>query len=161
MNRRISLILPALAMVLIFHAAKAHSGGSATTPGGANQAAIMEVLTQQQNAWNQGDIATFMQGYWKSAELTFAGANGITRGYESVLARYQRSYPDLATMGKLDFSDLEFHALGDNAGLVLGKWHLARQAGDVGGVFSLVFQRFPDGWKIVHDHTSQVAPEHP
>jgi len=161
MNRRISLILLALAMVLVFQAAKAHSGGAAIPPQEANKAAIMAVLMQQQNAWNQGDIATFMQGYWKSAELTFAGSNGITRGYESVLARYQRSYPNHATMGKLDFSDLEFHVLGDNAALILGKWHLARQAGDVGGVFSLVFQRFPEGWKIVHDHTSLVAPEHP
>jgi len=23
-------------------------------------------------------------------------------------------------------------------------------------VFSLVWQRFPDGWKIIHDHTSSV-----
>ena len=64
------------------------------------------------------------------------------------------SYPDKQTMGELDFSGLEIRPLGPTAALVLGQWHLKRQAGDVGGVFSLVFQRFPDGWRIIHDHTS-------
>ena len=103
-----------------------------------------------------------MQGYWNSPELTFAGRSGITRGYAPVLAHYKQGYPDHATMGRLEFSDLEVHSLGGNAALVLGKWHLTRDAGNVGGVFSLVFQKFPDGWKIVHDHTSQaVAPAKP
>ena len=88
--------------------------------------------------------------------------SGITRGYAPVLAHYKQGYPDHATMGHLEFSDLEVHSLGGNAALVLGQWHLTRDAGNVGGVFSLVFQKFPDGWKIVHDHTSQaVAPAKP
>jgi ketosteroid isomerase-like protein len=48
--------------------------------------------------------------------------------------------------------------LGPDAVLVLGHWHLTRTKGDVGGVFSLVWQRFPEGWRIVHDHTSVVEP---
>jgi beta-aspartyl-peptidase (threonine type) len=40
----------------------------------------------------------------------------------------------------------------------LGHWHLKREQGDIGGVFSLVWQKFPDGWKIIHDHTSQTPP---
>jgi ketosteroid isomerase-like protein len=57
-------------------------------------------------------------------------------------------------MGKLEFSDLEIRQLGPEAALVLGRWHLERQSDEVGGVFSLVFQRFPEGWRIIHDHTS-------
>jgi beta-aspartyl-peptidase (threonine type) len=135
----------------------------ATQPATASEeAAVKGLLTRQQASWNQGDVETFMQGYWNSPELTFAGASGITRGYAPVLAHYKQSYPDRGTMGHLGFSDLEVHSLGGNAALVLGKWHLTREAGNVGGVFSLVFQKFPDGWKIVHDHTSQaVAPAKP
>jgi len=48
--------------------------------------------------------------------------------------------------------------LGPEAALVLGRWHLKREKDDLGGVFTLVWQRFPDGWKIIHDHTSTVAP---
>ena len=115
---------------------------------------IRTVLGAQQTAWNRGDIPAFLEGYWNSPELTFAGSDGIVRGYDGLLARYRRSYPDKQTMGELDFSGLEIRPLGPTAALVLGQWHLKRQAGDVGGVFSLVFRRFPDGWRIIHDHTS-------
>jgi ketosteroid isomerase-like protein len=135
---------------------------SATQPATASEeTALKAVLTRQQTAWNQGDVETFMQGYWNSPDLTFAGVSGITRGYAPILAHYKRGYPDKATMGHLEFTDLEVHSLGGNAALVLGKWHLTREAGNVGGVFSLVFQKFPEGWKIVHDHTSQETPSKP
>jgi ketosteroid isomerase-like protein len=123
--------------------------------------AVTQILKQQQTAWNQGDIPSFMQGYWKSPELSFSGSGGVSRGWLAVLARYQRNYPDKSAMGHLEFSELEVHLLGDAAALVLGKWHLKRESGDIGGVFTLVFQRFPDGWKIIHDHTSQVQPGKP
>jgi len=122
-----------------------------------DKAKITEVLTAQQDAWNRGDVNAFLKGYWESPELTFSGSNGIARGLAGVRERYQRNYPDRASMGELTFSDLEFRFVGPQAALVLGKWHLKRESkGDVGGVFSLVWQRFQDGWKIVHDHTSTV-----
>ena len=124
-----------------------------------DRAAILAVLTTQQNDWNKGDIRGFMAGYWNSTELTFAGNRGFTRGWEPVMARYEKSYADKAAMGTLDFSELEIRQLGPDAALVLGKWHLQRQAGDIGGIFTLVFQRFPEGWRIVHDHTTQSPPE--
>jgi uncharacterized protein (TIGR02246 family) len=125
----------------------------------ADRAAILAVLTTQQSDWNKGDIRGFMAGYWNSTELTFAGTRDFTRGWQSVLARYEKSYADKATMGTLDFSELEIRQLGPDAALVLGRWHLQRQAGDVGGIFTLVFQKFPEGWRIIHDHTTQSPPE--
>jgi uncharacterized protein (TIGR02246 family) len=124
-----------------------------------DRAAIMEMLTAQQNAWNKGDIRGFMGGYWNSSDLTFAGTRGFTRGWQPVLARYEKNYADKAAMGTLDFSELEIRQLGPDAALVLGRWHLQRQAGDVGGIFTLVFQKFPEGWRIIHDHTTQSPPE--
>ncbi|MFI5098026.1 MAG: YybH family protein [Candidatus Acidiferrales bacterium] len=122
----------------------------------ASHAAILKILDEQQNAWNRGNVISFMRGYWNSPELTFAGSGGIARGWESVLARYKREYPDQAAMGQVNFADVEVRFLGPDAALVLGQWHLHRGSGDIGGVFSLVFQRLPEGWRIVHDHTSLV-----
>ena len=117
--------------------------------------AIRAILTFQQAAWNRGDIPAFLQGgYWNSPELTFAGSDGIVRGYDGLLERYQKHYPDKKAMGELEFSGTEIRQLGPEAALVLGHWHLKRQSDEVGGVFSLVFQRFPEGWRIIHDHTS-------
>jgi len=127
----------------------------------ADRAAINSVLKAQQAAWNRGDVNAFLVGYWQSPELTFSGSNGVSRGWDGVLARYKKNYPNRAAMGHLDFSDLEFRFLGPDAALVLGKWHLHREKDELGGVFTLVWQRFPEGWKIIHDHTSSIAPSNP
>ena len=116
--------------------------------------AIRQVLKIQQDAWNRGDIPAFLEGYWNSPELSFAGSDGIVRGYQGLMDRYKRSYPDRDAMGQLDFSDLEIRSLGPDNAMVLGHWHLKRVKGDAGGVFTLIFRRFPMGWRIIHDHTS-------
>jgi uncharacterized protein (TIGR02246 family) len=123
----------------------------------ADRQAISAALNAQQTAWNRGDVDAFLVGYWHSPDLTFSGSSGVVRGWDGVLARYKKNYPDRAAMGQLDFSDLEFRFLGPDAALVLGRWHLKRERDDLGGVFTLVWQRFPEGWKIIHDHTSAVA----
>jgi ketosteroid isomerase-like protein len=116
--------------------------------------AIHGVLVAQQDAWNRGDVDAFMAGYWRSPELSFSGSSGISRGWDGVLARYKKNYPDRAAMGQLDFGNLEFRFLGADNALVLGRWHLKREKDELGGVFSLVWQRFREGWRIIHDHTS-------
>ncbi len=131
----------------------AQAGNRSAAPDEQSEA-IRAVLTTQQAAWNRGDIPAFLEGYWNSPELTFSGGDGIVRGYAGLLQRYRKSYPDRAAMGELDFSGLEIRILARDAALVLGHWHLKRAAGDAGGVFTLVFRRFPAGWRIIHDHTS-------
>ncbi len=153
--RSITLILGGL-LVLLLPLAPSLSLLAGTADSDANRTAITAILNAQQAAWNRADVDKFLEGYWHSPELTFAGTAGIARGWDAVLARYQKNYPDQAAMGHLEFSDLEFRFLGKDAALVLGHWHLARAKGDIGGVFSLVWQRFPEGWKIIHDHTSAV-----
>ncbi len=127
----------------------------------ADRQAISAVLNAQQTAWNRGDVDAFLVGYWHSPELTFSGSSGVARGWDGVLTRYKKNYPDRAAMGQLDFSELEFRFLGPDAALVLGRWHLKRETDDLGGVFTLVWQRLPEGWKIIHDHTSAVAAPKP
>ena len=148
----------ALASVTVFWLlARQSLFGKAPDNHDADRAAINAVLKGQQAAWNRGDVDAFLKGYWESPELTFSGSNGVSRGWDGVLARYKKNYPDRAAMGELNFSDLEFRFLGSDAALVLGKWHLKRDVGDIGGVFTLVWQKFPEGWKIIHDHTSAVG----
>ncbi|HEY5070125.1 MAG TPA: hypothetical protein VII37_10055, partial [Candidatus Acidoferrum sp.] len=77
----------------------------------ADRTAIRAVLDAQQEAWNRGDIDAFLTGYWHSPDLTFSGTNGISRGWDAVLARYKKNYPDRSAMGTLDFSNLEFRFL--------------------------------------------------
>lgn len=149
-------LLLAFGALLSGIAVRAHQ--SAATPD-SDRAAIIAVLAEQQTAWNRGDILGFMKGYWNSPEVSFAGSNGVTRGWEPLLNRYKMRYPDVQAMGQSDFTELEVHFLGKDSAFVIGRWHLSRSSGDVGGIFTLVFQRFPEGWRIVHDHTSVDAPQ--
>jgi beta-aspartyl-peptidase (threonine type) len=138
---------------------QATSAANETSDRQADRSAIRAVLNAQQEAWNRGDIDAFLTGYWHSPDLTFSGSSGISRGWDAVLARYKENYADRSAMGTLDFSNLEFRFLGPDAALVLGHWHLKREKDDLGGVFSLVWRRFPEGWRIIHDHTSASPPD--
>jgi uncharacterized protein (TIGR02246 family) len=142
----------------VFLLARGRGSGKPADERKADREAISAVLSAQQTAWNRGDVDAFLVGYWHSPELTFSGSSGVARGWDGVLAQYKKNYPDRGAMGQLDFSELEFRFVGPDAALVLGEWHLKREKDDIGGVFTLVWQRFPDGWKIIHDHTSAVVP---
>jgi len=161
MPHRVPITLYMLALAFSAITLQAFSAHGDQAAQARTSAGVTLVLTNQQAAWNKGDVDVFMSGYWDSPDLTFLGSSGVSRGWEGILARYRGAYPDRATMGQLDFSDLEVRPLGEKSALVLGKWHLKRTSGDIGGVFTLVFQQFPEGWKIVHDHTSQVLPKNP
>ena len=123
------------------------------------QSEITAVLTAQQEAWNRGDIDAFMNGYWRSEETVFVSGDEVTRGWQKVLDRYKNKYSDRAKMGTLTFSNLEIAPLGNDAAVALGAWKLKRANDEPRGRFTLVFRRFPEGWRIVHDHTSAPEPK--
>jgi ketosteroid isomerase-like protein len=117
---------------------------------------VTRVLGAQVNAWNNHDLEAFMAGYWKSPELTFFSGATERHGWQETMDRYKATYQSPGhEMGKLDFSDLRVETLGGDAAFVRGAWHLTMSDGKTPhGLFTLVFRKFPDGWKIVHDHTS-------
>jgi ketosteroid isomerase-like protein len=118
---------------------------------------LLSVCRAQEAAWNEGDIEGFMsRGYWRSPELTFLSGGSWTRGYDPVLERYRARYATGdAEMGRLSFTDLEPQLLGPDVGLVRGRWALKFADGkETGGLFTLLMRRLPEGWRIVHDHTS-------
>jgi ketosteroid isomerase-like protein len=117
---------------------------------------VRALLEAQAAAWNRGDIEGYMQGYWNSPELRFATGGTVTRGFQPTLARYKSRYADRAAMGTLAFSDLDIRPAGDDAALVFGAWRLARQNDSPHGLFTLFVRRTPEGWRVVHDHTSSA-----
>lgn len=115
---------------------------------------IRAVMTDQSSAWNRGDLDGFMLGYWNSEKLVFASGDQVTRGWQPTLDRYKKNYDSRAKMGTLTFSDLEINVLSKDAAVVLGSWSLQRETDNPKGKFTLIFRKFKDGWRIVHDHTS-------
>ncbi len=115
---------------------------------------IRTILEEQRLAWNAGNIEPFMSAYWNSDSLMFIGKSGITYGWQNTLNNYKKGYPDTATMGKLKFDILEVKRLSVMYFFVVGKWHLTRSIGNVGGHFTLLFKKVKNKWVIVADHSS-------
>ena len=115
---------------------------------------IVAVMNEQAAAWNRGDIDAFMRGYWNSKDLVFVSGDGVTYGWQPTLDRYKKNYSSKEKMGALKFSDLQIDVISKDAAVVLGSWALTRANDNPKGKFTLIFKRFSDGWRIVHDHTS-------
>ncbi len=140
-----------LAILFLIASATAQTSASNST----QASAIRTVLDSQVAAWNHGDLEGFMQGYWKSEDLTFFSGGTETRGWQETLDRYKKSYQSGGReMGHLDFGDLRIEILGRDAAFVRGTWKLTMSDGKTPhGLFTLIFRRFPEGWRIIHDST--------
>ena len=125
-------------------------------PNASSETAIRAVLDAQAAAWNRGDIEGYMNGYDRSPNTEFVGADSITRGWQDVLDRYKKRYDTREKMGVLTFSDLEITMLSKDAALVLGRWRLKRANDEPHGTFTLLFRKRKAGWRIVHDHSSSA-----
>ena len=129
------------------------TGQGADEPG---RAAINKVLHDQQAEWNRKNLEGFMSGYWNSPDLTiFSGAHE-SKGWEAALDRYQKNYQGAGhEMGRLEFSNLRIEMLGPKSAFVRGEFRLTMSDGKKPhGLFTLIFRKFPDGWKIIHDHSA-------
>ena len=115
---------------------------------------IKGILAAQTKQWNIGNLDSFMHGYWQSDSLLFIGSKGPKYGYRPILENYKKSYPDTAHMGKLAFDIVEIRKLSAEYYFVVGKWHLQRSIGDVGGMYTLLFKKINGKWVIVVDHSS-------
>jgi ketosteroid isomerase-like protein len=149
------IILACASIVMLFSicaAAQTPSSEEST----AGKAAIEQVLRTQADAWNRHDLDAFMAEYWKSPDLTFFSGANERHGWQETMDRYKARYQSPGhEMGKLEFSALRIQMLGTEAAFVRGEWHLTLSDGkNPHGLFTLVFRKFPEGWKIVHDHTS-------
>ena len=142
--------MPWLLVPILFTAPAVRGGEPAK-----DQAAVRKVLDDQVVAWNKGDLEGFMAGYWKSEKLSFFSGDKKTAGWQATLDRYRKRYQaDGKEMGKLSFDELSIELLGDSHVLVRGRFRLQLKNDAPTGIFTLVLRRLPEGWRIVHDHTS-------
>ena len=148
---RLTLLLSSAFLVLPLHA---------QAPANADVQAIQHLMAKQVADWNRGDIDNFATGYKNSPDIIFV-SRALTRGYQGMLQRYHSTYPTRAAMGTLSFRDLEIVLLDDRFATATGTFHLDRipSKGDrADGIFSLVYEKTPLGWKIIRDHTTAFPP---
>ena len=117
---------------------------------------IMKVMRFQENAWNSGDINSFMQGYIKSDELVFSGKSGPVYGWNDTRERYFKAYPDTQTMGKLKFTVNKIRSVSSDVAFLIGEYYLTRSTEDSYGHFTLFWKKINNKWLIISDHTPAV-----
>lgn len=120
---------------------------------GAEQS-IRKMLTAQVTEWNKGNIEGYMKGYWESDSLLFIGSKGPRYGYNATLSRYKEAYPDADHMGTLTSTIVSMQKLSPDYYFIVGKWALARKAGDVSGSYTLLLRKIKGSWVIISDHSS-------
>lgn len=118
--------------------------------------AIRAVLDAQVAAWNRGSLRGFMEGYARTDSLRFVSGGNVRMGWQAALDGYERGYPDAEAMGTLRFDSLDVQVLAPDWAVVFGRWRLQRADDAPNGLFTLLFHRRPEGWRIVHDHTSSA-----
>ncbi len=130
-------------------------------------AAIRKVLDRQEADWNRGDLDAFLEGYWHSPKIVFLSGGDRHDGFDAMRDRYRKRYKaEGKAMGRLSFTGLEIETLGPDSAFARGRWGLTLPDGKKpAGLYTLILRKFPDGWKIVHDHTSigedPAAPRSP
>lgn len=121
----------------------------------AEETAIRKVLDDQVAAWNKGDLKGFMAGYWNDEKLSFYSGKDKTFGWKQTLERYEKRYQgEGKEMGKLEFVETDIRRVGERHALVRSGWQLTLSKEKVGGLFTVIFEKTKDGWKVIHDHTS-------
>jgi ketosteroid isomerase-like protein len=115
---------------------------------------IRKILSDQTIAWNKGNVEEFMKGYWNNDSLMFIGKSGVTYGYQNTLMNYKKSYNNADAMGTLSFDLIKVQRLSPEYFFVVGKWHLKRSIGDLGGHYNLLFRKVNGTWVIIADHSS-------
>lgn len=145
----------ALAFVLAVWAACASTASRIATFQPTDRTAIQDVLNKQIAAWNRGDLSSYMDAYARIPGLIFTSGGNVRRGWQQAHDHYQSRYAtDPGSMGTLAFEIDAIDAVGADGAVVLGRWELTGAARPGRGVFSLVLERRPEGWRIIHDHTS-------
>lgn len=119
-------------------------------------AAVRRLLDRQVEDWNREDLDAFLEGYWHAPGVVFQSDSDRHDGFEAMRDRYVKRYrSEGRAMGKLAFGRVEVIPLGPDAMLARGRWGLKMPDGqEPGGLFTLILRKRPEGWKIVHDHTS-------
>lgn len=116
-------------------------------------AEVLAVIEAQETAWNRGDLDAFMEGYWRSDELTFTTPDGLTRGWQAIRDRYRSKYPDASAMGRLYFDKCVASRTGEDTASIAGRYRVESPAGKKSGRFFLHLRRVDGQWRIVRDHT--------
>lgn len=125
----------------------------------ADSAALTRVIAAQLERaaldWNRGDLDSFLSDYAPESTTTFIDGRRAREGIDFIRGNYAPRFSPGARRDSLHFEELQVRGLSPALALVTARFILQRGSEvTASGPFTLVMKRRPDGWKILHDHSS-------
>ena len=116
-------------------------------------AEITALLNKQDEAWNRGDLDSFLEPYDDTGKLVFL-STALIRSRAELKAKYEKRYATGASdYGKLSFTELQVEELAPGLARAWGKWTVQAKETSTGW-FTLLLQKLNGRWRIIHDHSS-------
>ena len=117
---------------------------------------IYDLMQEQEESWNKGNIDDFMNKYWNNDSLIFLGKSGINYGWKKTISNYKNSYKNKNEMGRLEFKNILCKPINKSTHIIAGKWSIYRADSirNIEGYYSLIWVKKDKVWKIIYDHTS-------
>jgi beta-aspartyl-peptidase (threonine type) len=105
--------------------------------------------------WNRGDLDGFLSDYAPESTTTFVDGGRSRHGFDFIRERYAKWFAPGARRDSLRFEEVEARRLSPTLALVTARYILERNGtATSSGPFTLVMERRPNGWRILHDHSS-------
>jgi beta-aspartyl-peptidase (threonine type) len=150
----------AMVLVAIVLAGCRGSGSASTAPApGSDSVALTRAISAQLDRaagdWNRGDLNAFLSDYAPESTTTFIDGRRAREGFGFIRDNYAPRFAPGARRDSLHFEELKVRGLSPTLALVTARFILQRGAQvTASGPFTLVMERRPEGWKILHDHSS-------
>jgi ketosteroid isomerase-like protein len=150
----------AMVLVAVVLAACRGSARPTTAPSpGSDSAALTRLITAQLQRsaldWNRGDLDGFLSDYAPESTTTFIDGRRARQGIGFIRGNYAPRFSPGARRDSLHFEEVEVRGLSPTLAVVTARFILQRGSEiTASGPFTLVMERRPEGWKILHDHSS-------
>lgn len=120
----------------------------------ADKAAILEVTSRMEAAWNRGDFRGYMDGF-ANPDVVFISRGEYQKDWQGTLDHYIRDYgASEATRGQLRFYDIRIEMLGPDAAQLNSRFHLERPQNPLDGISTRIFRKRDGKWVIALNHVS-------
>ena len=122
--------------------------------GRSDDAEVRRKLQSTADAWNRADLAGHVATYADSA--AFMTGRGPMIGRDKIESSLRRGFwREGKPLQTLRYEHVSVRALGRDHALVTGRFVLSGGGrDDASGWFTLVWERGPQGWQEIHDHSS-------
>lgn len=115
---------------------------------------ITQLLKEQNEAWNRGDLDGYVRAYDDSGDFVFVSST-VIRSPQKLKERYELRYKtEKSDFGKISTSDLEVQELAPGLARAWGRWKVVFTRTEITGLFTLILQKKAGRWRIIHDHSN-------